>query len=311
MDAQDSVPSHVVAVAVFLTPTRAMRKKEFRQAGVAPEDGEVQRGCFPVAAQRVAMGQPSATINSHRGARSPHATVSGNSRSCAGRREPGKIRADAAWMRRASAASPPRASGDKFLLLGQRLRGAGGSQEYPPPPACPPAGARSIGADAGRTCARDGSAPAANIAWMWRGERRSATPRSSGAPQSLVGGPPERLVGIAPMSQQQFERGGVRHVQGTVQGVGSGYMRAARQQQSRAVKIFQRVMQQLAIVRIGPGVEQQLRQRGIAIDDSGRPIKGGRRRFFIRLLHRRRREAIADRLVRIGPGLQQELRALR
>jgi hypothetical protein len=82
----------------------------------------------------------------------------------------------------------------------------------------------------------------------------------------------------------------------------------ARQQQSRAVKIFQRVIERLAIVRIGPGVEQQLRQRGIAID-SGRPIKGGQRRFFIRLLHRRRREAIADRLVRIGPGLQQELRA--
>lgn len=70
---------HTVAVTMFLPPTRPMSEKEFRQIGIAPENGEVQRRCFPVPAAR--GNRPAKRDHHARRSVAPHATVSGNSRS--------------------------------------------------------------------------------------------------------------------------------------------------------------------------------------------------------------------------------------
>ena len=58
----------------------------------------------------------------------------------------------------------------------------------------------------------EGSAPAASSAAIWRDERRTAMPRSSGAPQ-LVGRAAGRLIRVAAVGQQQFKGTRVRHVE--------------------------------------------------------------------------------------------------
>ena len=122
MDAQESVPGHVVAMAVFLAPTRAMRKKEFSQSWRRPGR---RRGSAPDAFQsrRARRNRPAERDhNARRGARTPTQPVSSNGRTRRpSRRANRPARLNAPRLRRVSA----RTGGDKFLLLGQRLRRAG------------------------------------------------------------------------------------------------------------------------------------------------------------------------------------------
>lgn len=76
------------------------------------------------------------------------------------------------------------------------------------------------------------------------------------------------------MRQQHFECSGVRHIEGAAQRVGTGNAGAARQQHARAFRVLQRVIKQLAVIRVSAGFEQKRGQFGVAIDP-GRAIQGG------------------------------------
>jgi hypothetical protein len=108
--------NHIVAVAVFLPPTGPMSEKEFRQTGIAPKDGEVQRGCFPTA---TACGDRPAKRDhpARHGVGSPHNRIGQKPKRA---REIGPAGLDAPRFSRVA----PRACGDEFLLLEERLRGA-------------------------------------------------------------------------------------------------------------------------------------------------------------------------------------------
>ena len=65
------------------------------------------------------------------------------------------------------------------------------------------------------------------------------------------------------MGQQQLQCGQVVQVEHAVQRVGAGHACAGLQQQARALQAAQRVVQRLAIVRVGARIQQQPALRAI------------------------------------------------
>ena len=88
----------------------------------------------------------------------------------------------------------------------------------------------------------------------------------------------------------------------------ANYAGAVFQKQADARYIVHRVVERLAVVWIGSGIEQELGQLHIATDASG-AVERRQRIFVVRTGHGRRRPAIANPLVGVCAGREQKPRA--
>ena len=288
---------------VQVAPVRAVREQERQQVRVAAEHRVIQRARVPVAAAR---GDRPAQFDHdlHRVARTPCGGVRQQPQPFSGQRagQFGMPRLDAPRIVGVGA----RAGRHERVRRVERLLRAGGTQQgrdveqpglHRQPVRTDACRRLRAGIGAGRQQRGDVARRAAHAD---RPQQRCAP----GLRQPRAG----RLVRVAAMREQQFERVGIAHVERAPQRIRPAHPRAVFEQHARAGRMLHRVIQRFAVVRVGAGFQQHRGENRIAID-ARRAVQRRQRPRFVGFGERRRRKAVADPLVRIGAGIEQKTRA--